>query len=137
MRWKYSDILKLSDGCKVIIPEISKSRVNIPAQDCEQVNWMHYNLQYFCNERAMELIKEYRFHSVRLWRLDFYIPALKVGIEYEGIFSDKSRHTTFKGYSADTDKYREAAKLGIMVLRYTSKNYKQVLDDLREIIKNN
>ena len=64
---------------------------------------------------------EYRFHPTRKWRFDYAIPKLKVGVEYEGVRSAKSRHTTFVGFSNDCEKYSEAAILGWCVVRVTAK----------------
>lgn len=77
---------------------------------------------------------EYTFHHTRKWRFDFAIPEKKIAIEYEGLFSDKSGHTTIDGYTADTEKYNEAAKLGWKVLRYTAKSYTRLTNDLNEIL---
>lgn len=78
-------------------------------------------------------IEEHRFHPDRKWRFDFAIPEHKIAIEYEGIYSRKSGHTTHKGYTKDTEKYNEAAKLGWTVLRYTANTYKRVIDDITKI----
>ncbi len=89
---------------------------------------------------GLTTIAEYRFNPDRKWRADFALfgehngKQVKILVEYEGIFSEKSRHTTAKGYSADSDKYRSAAILGWTVLRYTAKNYEQLTVDLRKII---
>jgi hypothetical protein len=99
----------------------------------KEKDWLGSNLLFWCNEKALTLQEEYKFHVERNFRLDYFIPALKLGIEYEGIMSEKSRHTTVTGYSKDTDKYRLAAMEGINVLRYTPLNYKNVIDDLNEI----
>lgn len=77
---------------------------------------------------------EYPFHPTRKWRFDWAIPDKKIGIEYEGVFSEKSRHTTKGGYTADVEKYREAAKLGWTVLRYTNKDYVRLTDDLKGLV---
>lgn len=78
----------------------------------------------------IEFVEEYKFHPDRKWRFDFAIPERMIAVEYEGIFSKKSRHTTVGGYSADVEKYNAAAKLGWKVLRYTAKNYRDLVDDL-------
>ena len=78
------------------------------------------------SERGLRFIKEYRFHYVRRFRLDYFIPALQIGIEYEGIVSRKSRHTTITGYTNDCTKYNLAQMNGIIVLRYTALNYKEI-----------
>ena len=84
----------------------------------------------------IKFVEEHTFHPTRKWRFDFAIPEHKIAIEYEGIHSEKSRHTTRSGYAKDAEKYREAAKLGWMVLRYTAKDYKSVVDDIFATIRN-
>lgn len=102
-----------------------------------QIGW---SLLVFAKEHGLTLETEYRFNPDRKWRADWGLfgerngKELKVLIEYEGIFSTKSRHTTAKGYSADSDKYRSAAILGWLVLRYTAKNCGSLTQDLRKII---
>jgi very-short-patch-repair endonuclease len=83
----------------------------------------------------IEFVEEFQFHPTRKWRFDFAIPEKKVAIEYEGVFGKgKSRHTTVTGYTADAEKYNAAALLGYRVLRYTAKNYKNVIEDLKNIL---
>lgn len=77
--------------------------------------------------------KEYLFAKPRKWRFDFAMPALKLAIEYEGVFSEKSRHTTVTGYTNDANKYNAAVKLGWRVLRYTALNYKNLSNDLNSL----
>ncbi len=95
--------------------------------------WISLNVAKWCNDHALTLETEYRFDPVRQWRADWYISGLRVICEYEGIYSTQSRHTSLNGYSADTDKYRAASMAGFILLRYTSKNYKNVLADLNRI----
>jgi hypothetical protein len=66
------------------------------------------------------LVREYRFHPIRKWRFDWCFPSGKIALEYEGIFSRKSRHTTKAGYSGDCEKYNHAALLGWRVFRFTA-----------------
>lgn len=80
--------------------------------------------------RKIPFEQEYKFHPVRRWRFDVAIPGAMVAIEYEGVFSPKSRHTTVNGYAGDSEKYNQAQILGWKVLRYTAKNYKQFEKDL-------
>ena len=76
------------------------------------------------------------FHPVRKWRFDWAIPDIKVAIEYEGLMSEKSGHTTPTGYTSDCEKYNAAALLGWTVLRYTALNYGNLGRDLTEYLKN-
>lgn len=87
-----------------------------------------------------DYVTEYRFDTVRRFRFDWAILSLKIAVEYEGIMSKKSRHTTITGYSKDIEKYNLAAKQGWVVLRYTALNYLDIENDLNHlitIIKNN
>jgi len=69
---------------------------------------------------------EYKFSAGRKFRFDFAIlQPIKIGIEYEGIISGKSRHTSIIGYSTDCEKYNLAAVEGWIVLRYTAINFFQ------------
>lgn len=60
---------------------------------------------------------EYRFHPVRRWRFDVAWPDRMVALEIEGGVFTGGRHTRGKGYSADMEKYNEAAARGWTVLR--------------------
>lgn len=97
---------------------------------------MAWNLAYWCNEHAVTLETEFYFAKPRQYRFDFCIKSLMIGIEYEGLFSEKSRHTTAKGYTGDADKYNLAQQLGYTVYRYTALNYENVLKQLNNHIKN-
>jgi hypothetical protein len=99
----------------------------------EEKNWMANELLIWCNERCLLLQEEYKFHEKRKWRFDWCIESLKVAFEYEGIFSEQSRHTNRKGYSKDTEKYNAAASLGWRVFRYTAMNYKNLENDLKTL----
>jgi len=105
-----------------------------PGGRCEQAQAMWGLLADWAMKSGIMVEREWKFHPIRKWRFDFFIPTLKVACEYEGIFSKKSRHTTQGGYSGDVEKYREAAKMGITVFRYTAKDFKNVLKDLHDYI---
>lgn len=70
--------------------------------------------------------KEYKFLTDRKFRADFFLPEYDTIIEYEGIMSQKSRHTSVVGYSKDSEKYNLAQLAGFKVLRYTTLNYKDL-----------
>lgn len=99
----------------------------------EEKNWMANELFTWCNQRCLLLQEEYKFHEKRKWRFDWCIEPLKVAFEYEGIFSEQSRHTNRKGYSKDTEKYNAAASLGWRVFRYTAMNYRNLENDLKSM----
>lgn len=81
----------------------------------------------------MKVEEEYKFHPVRKWRFDWAILEIKLAVEYEGIFSRKSRHTTISGFTGDIEKYNEATVLGWRVIRVTAKDYQNINNTLKRI----
>ena len=102
-------------------------------KESKEKEWLQWNIGYWCNERGLELVQEHRFDEERRFRFDWFIPALFTGIEFDGLMSEKSRHTTLTGFSNDCTKTNLAQKKGLKVLRYTILTYKDVLRDLTEI----
>jgi hypothetical protein len=64
--------------------------------------------------------KEHRFHPTRKWRFDYALPHHGVAIEYEGLYSRRSRHTSVRGFREDCVKYNEAALYGWVLIRVTN-----------------
>lgn len=115
-------------------PTIKQKRIKKRSKEKE---WLNTQLWAWGREKGLELVLEHPFHPARKYRFDWVFEKMMVAIEYEGLIADKSRHLTIKGYSGDTDKYRDAALLGWTVLRYTALNYKQVISDLDKIFSKN
>lgn len=113
-------IKKLEDGNK---------RKNEPAPP---VLWMWGQLAAWSLKSGISVVRELKFHPRRLWCFDFAIPDRMIALEYEGIFSEKSGHTTHKGYTKDVEKYKEAAALGWTVLRFTAKDYRTVIEKIEQ-----
>lgn len=86
----------------------------------------------------MNCILEYKFHDTRKWRIDIFIPDLKVAIELEGGVYTHGRHTRPKGFLADIEKYNKISILGLKLLRYAhvEHTYNDILKDLKELIDN-
>jgi len=122
-KWKSNDIEKLT-GHK---PEPHSRAVKIPKQDAKGLAY----IKNWLKVEGVEYLEEFVFNPDRKFRFDVAIVDLMVAIEFEGLFSDKSRHTTASGYTTDTIKYNMAQKLGWTVLRYTALNYDQFPDDFR------
>jgi hypothetical protein len=76
-------------------------------------------------------VSELKFDEFRRYRFDWAIPDLKIAIEYEGLNSEKSRHTTKKGYTGDCEKYNKATIQGWKILRYTALNYSDFAQDIK------
>lgn len=134
--YKLSDIANIkTKGVTVNVDPIIKNRVVIPRGDSIQVVWMFWQLKIFCQENNLTLEKEYHFDPERKWRSDFAILEPKILIEFEGgIYNPNGDHRSVKGISRDIDKYNSAERLGWRVQRYSAKNYKQVLQDLKEFL---
>jgi hypothetical protein len=137
--WNEKKVQQLKNQGKIRGYVLQKPRVKRRTEPVQkrskEKSWIHWNLQYWCNSNALQLATEYKFHPDRGWRFDYAIPALKIAVEYEGLMSEKSRHTTISGFTADTGKYNAANKLGWKVYRYTVLNYRNLINDLKECIK--
>lgn len=71
------------------------------------------------------LEREYRFHPVRKWRLDFAYPARRVGVEIHGATYVNGRHVRGKGFTEDRRKMNYAQFFGWKVFELTA----EMLDD--------
>jgi len=59
------------------------------------------HLYYWLKDIYPDVVAEFKFLDNRRFRFDWYIPSKKCGIEYEGLFAKKSRHTSIKGFHGD------------------------------------
>lgn len=91
-------------------------------------------LSAFYIDKKIKYETEYKFLETRKFRFDWAIPSMNIAIEYEGIFSEKSRHTSLSGYTNDCEKYNLAVQNGWKVLRYTAKNYLDFEKDLNNLL---
>lgn len=131
--WKESDLKKI--GLKVTQTKLNTKTIIKSERISKEKESISTVLFVLNRDKVIpEYEEELRFHPVRRWRFDWAIPELKIAIEYEGLISKKSRHTTIKGYSNDTIKYNEAGKHGWTVLRYTALTYQNLHEDLMYII---
>ena len=64
--------------------------------------------------------REYRFHPVRKWRVDFCWPARNIAVEVEGGTWVGGRHNRGAGFEKDCEKYAELALAGFRLFRFTS-----------------
>jgi very-short-patch-repair endonuclease len=110
----------------------SIKKPKIPRKEAKQLTQMKLWL-YAIYGQHIEY--EYKFAQNRRFRADIAIPEAKILIEYEGLNSEKSGHTTLMGYSKDTEKYNLASTLGFKVIRYTVMNYQNVISDVELLLK--
>lgn len=128
--WKASDL-----KVRGIVLKPQKNKIKIPKKEPEGITFIKNHLQIL----KIPFETETKFHSKRKFRFDisFRTESLKVAIEYEGLMSKKSGHTTVLGYTSDCTKYNLAQIDGWIVLRYTTINYKDFVTDLENILQNN
>ena len=62
--------------------------------------------------------REYKFHSVRRWRVDFAFIEHKLAIEIEGGVWVRGRHVRGKGFISDCEKYNELSLMDWRLLRF-------------------
>lgn len=116
-----------------------KNKKNIPTipKRSKEKDWLDWNLMFWANEHALEMQTEHKFHPERDWRLDYAFEAVKIAVEYEGIFKkDKSTtgHNSISGVMRDIEKYNQAQLLGWKVIRVTANNYTTVLEQLNKLL---
>jgi len=78
---------------------------------------------------------EYKFHPTRRWRFDYYFIDHRVAIEIEGGTWKYGRHNRASSFWKDQEKYNEAVKMGIIILKYPSVK-KIDTNQVRETITN-
>ena len=138
MSWNEKDLQNLkSKGLKVDdikINETKKPKIVIVKRSIEK-DTIHAILDMLkLTNQIEDYVTELQFNENRKFRFDWAIPSLRVAIEFEGIMSAKSRHTTVTGYTNDCVKYNLATCSGWRVLRYTAKNYLNLEKDLIKML---
>lgn len=140
MNWSKKDIdklnlknnLKLSTKSTNILSQkhLINGKISVEKESIEKILW------YYKREGLIDdYVKELEFHDKRKFRFDWAIPSLHLAVEYEGLFSKKSGHTTKSGYTSDCEKYNLAQLNGWVILRYTAINYKDLEKDLKLFLK--
>lgn len=101
----------------------------------EPLNYIEIVLLDWCQQRGYKLYEEYVFSTVRAYRLDYALPDLKLGIEYEGsIHKTNGDHRSAKGVQRDIEKGNLAIQEGWRVLRFSAINYLTISEQLNELI---
>jgi|SRR5690606_25550027 len=140
MSWTEKDLQNLkAKGLKVNDSKPLEFEGIKPKKKIEKISIEKRTIEFWLemfkrNGLITDYVTEHRFDSVRKFRFDWAIIDLKIAIEFEGIMSKKSRHTTVTGYSKDSEKYNLAQINGWTVLRYTVLNYKNLEEDLTKIL---
>lgn len=61
-----------------------------------------------------DLTREFQFDKERKWKFDFAFPSQRLAVEINGA----GRHQSFKGMTADYEKWNEAVRQGWRVLLF-------------------
>lgn len=136
MNWTQKHIEHLAKtgkirGFKENNPAPATSRVPAAKKLSPQKSFIQMHLEEYCEKLNKRVELEYKFSENRKFRFDWCIPEDMIAIEYNGIMSRKSRHTTVTGYSRDMTKINLAQSLGWTVYQYTPLNYEEIQNDLK------
>lgn len=124
---------KIRGFSEITKPSKSKPKgKKLPTQKkCKERDMMHIWAWAWAKQKGLTYLKEAYF-SDRMFRFDGLIPQIKYALEWQGLNSEKSGHTTFGGYARDIEKRNLAESLGYTVRYYMILNYKDVISDLEE-----
>lgn len=95
------------------------------------------------NFEVIKSEKEFKFHSKRKWRVDYYFEIYaqkriyKIAVEIEGGVWIYGRHNRAKSFLKDMEKYNALTKQKIFLLRYTPQQFKKinfVFEDIKELL---
>lgn len=136
-RWTIDDLQKLAnkgvsiEGINPSIPPALKAKSTKAFRQRPKALVEMEQILYML---GVKYLTEYQFMEARKYRFDVAIPEHLIGIEYEGLMSAKSRHTTIQGFSGDCTKYNLAVINGWRVLRYSVVNSKEFIHDIKQIL---
>ena len=134
MKITKQQLKELGKKVSISYPKENKNKVILPEKSSKEKQHISNVLFAVYIDKKIKYETEYKFLETRKFRFDWAIPSHKIAIEYEGIFSNKSRHTSLTGYTNDCEKYNLAVQNGWKVLRYTAKNYLDFEKDLKKMI---
>ena len=105
MNWNKKEVEKIQRKVKGV--SIQKSiKKPIPKSIGREKIYIEQILFYLLLDKKIpQYTPEYKFLENRRFKFDWALPSIKVAIEYEGLVSSKSRHTTITGYTGDCNKY--------------------------------
>ena len=117
-----------SSGTFCSVACMTGSRGKKLAYDGMYISHLEEKMLFLLKSSKLEfgMIREYKFHPIRKWRLDFAWPDKKIGIEvHGGVWSGKfGGHTSGAGRIRDMEKMNEAVILGWAVIEVTSVHLK-------------
>lgn len=75
-----------------------------------------------CQQEGLPVpVREFKFHPVRKWRIDYYFERgdKRLALEVEGGAWTQGRHTRGAGFVRDMEKYNAIIEAGIALIRVT------------------
>ena len=79
-------------------------------------------VRFIKQQMGLNVIPEFKFHPVRKWKADYFIPSLKLLIEKEGGVYTHGAHGSVSGILRDIEKYNSATILGYSIIRVLPKD---------------
>lgn len=125
MNWSKEDLEKAEKRIKTDVPKVDAKK---KAEKSDTKPFKH--IKDVLIEYGLTFTQEQRFSSLRAFKFDLAVQSEMIAVEYEGVMSEKSRHTTRTGFTNDTTKYNMAQAKGWKVFRYTILNYQNFEIDL-------
>lgn len=77
----------------------------------------------FLDLAKIKYVRQYKFHPMRKWTVDFYFYN-GVCVEIEGGTYSGGRHSFGQGFEEDCEKYNELTSMGHKLYRFTTKTAK-------------
>lgn len=117
---------------------LKSKKPKTPKKEAKQLSEMKLWLYaIYCNDPEIIIEYEYPFAKElkRKFRADIAFPNQKLIIEYDGVNSLKSGHTTLVGLSHDRERDIICQQLGYTVYRYTVLSYQNVISDVETYLK--
>lgn len=126
--YEYQELKEKTPAGKIVAKHFKKRS--------KEKEFIGKNLLFWCQQRGLQLFQEYRFDKTgeKGYLFDYCVPDIMTAVEYEGIFSEKSGHTTITGFTKDVLKYNLALTQGWRVIRLTALNYETLIDELNKLL---
>ena len=117
-------------GKKNLSPEeIAKAKVKADRKkvaEAEKLDYLQFLQRNIGDKYNVVITSEFKFHPVRKWRFDYFIPVGDAGIaiEIDGGIWIGGRHTSPQGFVKDMEKFNNASSMGYYVFKFTPSNKK-------------
>lgn len=115
-----------------------KSRLSATSESAHEILFLQYWMM-FKAEDDPDPVAQYRFDSVRRWRLDFAWVDQRVGVEIDGAIWTRGAHATGRGTERDREKSNALMLKGWALLRYSTNtlesNPHRVVREIQQLLR--